>query len=169
MGLPSGTLWADRNVGAIDPRDFGLKFQWSQTTSDTNYNVTELSKKYNTTDGLTTLELEDDAAYVNMGTRWRMPTETEFQELKDYTTIEWKYNKPYCYIGVELKSKVNNNTLYFPTIYSSSYRYWTSSVSSVGLDGWAAVDVDFVPCGHIHFEYGLYKTFTLTIRGVVRQ
>ena len=31
LGLPSGTLWADRNVGAEKPEDFGLYFAWGET------------------------------------------------------------------------------------------------------------------------------------------
>lgn len=28
LGLPSGTLWATKNIGADKPSDFGLYFQW---------------------------------------------------------------------------------------------------------------------------------------------
>jgi hypothetical protein len=31
LGLPSGLLWADRNVGAISEYDYGLYFQWGDT------------------------------------------------------------------------------------------------------------------------------------------
>ena len=33
LGLPSGTLWADRNVGAASPEDCGDYFAWGETTS----------------------------------------------------------------------------------------------------------------------------------------
>lgn len=33
LGLPSGTLWADRNVGAASPEDFGSYFIWGDTTA----------------------------------------------------------------------------------------------------------------------------------------
>lgn len=32
LGLPSGTLWADRNIGANDPEDYGEYFRWGETT-----------------------------------------------------------------------------------------------------------------------------------------
>ena len=41
--------------------------------------------KYNKTDGLTTLDSMDDAATVNMGDGWRMPTMTETRELVQKT------------------------------------------------------------------------------------
>ena len=32
LGLPSGTLWADRNIGATDIYDGGKLFQWGDPT-----------------------------------------------------------------------------------------------------------------------------------------
>lgn len=31
LGLPSGLKWADRNIGATSPEDYGLYFQWGDT------------------------------------------------------------------------------------------------------------------------------------------
>ena len=31
LGLPSGTLWMDRNIGASSPEDAGLYFAWGET------------------------------------------------------------------------------------------------------------------------------------------
>ena len=43
LGLPSGTLWADMNVGAAKPNEYGLFFAWGDTNGVTS----------DTTDGLT--------------------------------------------------------------------------------------------------------------------
>ena len=102
LGLPSGLLWADRNIGAASPEDAGLYFQWGDTVG---YTVEQIGKDKNfdfndyfdTTPGgtifnkyainkLTVLEASDDAASVNMGSDWRMPTQAEMQELIDNTT-----------------------------------------------------------------------------------
>lgn len=32
LGLPSGTLWATCNVGAINPEDYGSYFVWGETS-----------------------------------------------------------------------------------------------------------------------------------------
>ena len=32
LGLPSGTLWADRNVGADTPEDYGDYYAWGETS-----------------------------------------------------------------------------------------------------------------------------------------
>ena len=102
LGLPSGRLWADRNVGAESPEDYGLYFQWGDTIGYTTdqvgkdkvfnwydyFDTTDGSNTFNkyATDKLTVLEASDDAASVNMGSDWRMPTQTEMQELIDNTT-----------------------------------------------------------------------------------
>lgn len=108
LGLPSGTLWANMNVGAESIIDAGDPFAWGEvetkeicsvtnykwynvtgwTGSSPNYDIT----KYNTSslgvvDNKTKLDLIDDAAYRNWGGDWRMPTKAELLELKDNTTL----------------------------------------------------------------------------------
>ena len=104
LGLPSGTLWADRNIGAATSEDSGLYFQWGDTQgytaeqvgvnkqfaedySDYKWYSDRVFTKYNTVDNKVTLDLEDDAAYVIMGSNWRMPTLEELKELCFNTDI----------------------------------------------------------------------------------
>ena len=109
MGLPSGTKWASQNVGARKPSDYGLYFQWGDTKgytkeqvgkgegqkkfssdwSDYKWGISPNFTKYTTPGAI--LELEDDAAHVNMGGDWHMPTPTQINELLNtaYTTNEW--------------------------------------------------------------------------------
>lgn len=109
LGLPSGTLWADRNIGASNIYDYGKLFQWGDTTpydvpqhtgnlvndgqkkfsrDDYKWDDGTTLTKYNKTDGKVVLDLEDDAAYVNMGSDWRMPTKEQVTELFKETTQE---------------------------------------------------------------------------------
>ena len=112
IGLPSGTLWADRNIGATDIYDGGKLFQWGDPTpydipEHTGNTVNEGQKmfrwddykwnpsgdgstftKYNSADGKITLDPEDDAAHVNMGGTWKMPTKEQVAELFKGTTQE---------------------------------------------------------------------------------
>lgn len=102
LGLPSGILWADRNIGAATSEDSGLYFQWGDTQgytaeqvgsegdkkyfdwSDYKWSVDGSSSnfsKYNAADSKTVLDLEDDAAHAIMGGNWRMPTFDECKEL----------------------------------------------------------------------------------------
>ena len=113
LGLPSGTLWATTNIGAVQPYQSGLFFAWGDTEghgSDTsdgylfsweNYKWAEVAgedtwfTKYCSdssrgkdgfTDGKYELDLEDDAAYVNWGPQWRMPSKEQFDELRNNCT-----------------------------------------------------------------------------------
>ena len=94
LGLPSGTLWAKHNVGAKLETEYGDLFAWGATKP---YRV-EGSTVYDNTANYSAsransiqrdLNPNEDAATVNMGAGWRMPTKQQLQELIDYTTNEW--------------------------------------------------------------------------------
>ena len=108
LGLPSGTLWADRNVGADSPEAYGDYFAWGETSTKSTYNWSTYKwyrgsedtmtkyctdSSYGTVDNKTVLDLEDDAAYVNMGADWRMPTYDELNELRNNCTWTWTSKK----------------------------------------------------------------------------
>lgn len=161
LGLPSGTMWATRNVGANAPEDYGDYFAWGETNPkddydcstykyyDDNYNI--FTKYCNDseygydgfTDNLTVLLPEDDAATVNWGASWRMPTEREWQELLDNTTNVWTTQN-----GVNgcLFTAVNGYSIFIPA--AGYYRgivpemvnncglYWSSSLTDTPLHAW---------------------------------
>ncbi len=106
LRLPSGTLWASYNVGAIKPEDYGDHFAWGETTTKEIYdwstytygNSTSQLTKYciissygkdGFTDNKTVLEATDDAATANWGGTWRMPTKAEQDELRTECTWAW--------------------------------------------------------------------------------
>ena len=113
LGLPSGTLWSTCNVGASNPSDFGLYFQWGDVQGYTAEQVGngDGQKKFSSdfsdykwylsgddfdsdnftkykTEGVT-LDLEDDAANHYMGGSWHIPSSEQIQELIDNTTSNW--------------------------------------------------------------------------------
>ena len=104
LGLPSGLLWSDKNIGARTIEDSGLYFQWGDTVgytaeqvgtdkqfasdwSDYKFGVSPDFTRYNDTDRKTVLDLEDDAAHVLMGDNWRLPTQVEINELITKTDL----------------------------------------------------------------------------------
>jgi hypothetical protein len=102
VDLGLSVKWADRNVGASSPEDTGLYFDWGNVdghTVDENGNTTDgysfNTNTYATTLGGqytgSTLDAEHDAATVNMGSDWRMPTVGE--------TVELVENTDHYYIG----------------------------------------------------------------------
>ena len=155
LGLPSGTLWADRNVGASSPEDYGDYFAWGETTTKSNYEWStykyangskfKLTKYCSTsdygnngyTDSHTILERSDDAATVNWGRDWCMPTQHQFQELYDNCTWIWTTRNGKN--GYEIKGK-NGKSIFIPaagscietTIYGfgSWGNYWSSSLNT---------------------------------------
>ena len=136
LGLPSGTLWAKCNVGAKKETDVGLYFAWGETQGYTASQVPSKKKfdwndyqygtdgtscnltKYNAIDGLTKLELSDDAAAINMGGVWRMPTKAQCEELFNaaYVINAWITNYQGSGVSGRLFTSLSNgNTLFFPT------------------------------------------------------
>lgn len=129
LGLPSGTLWAICNLGAEAPEQYGDYFAWGETTSKTTYDWStykycngegdQLTKYcssadfgYNGfTDNLTRLEPTDDAATVNLGDEWCMPTYDQWLELYEHTS--WKWTKQKGTKGI-LFTGDNGNTLFLP-------------------------------------------------------
>ena len=146
LGLPSGLLWATCNVGADTPEDYGDYFAWGETTTKDTYNwstyqycngssntltkyCSQSSYGYNGfTDNLTTLLPEDDAATANWGNGWRMPTNEEFEELYNNTTVTWTTQNG---INGRLFTASNGNSLFLP---AAGYRY-DSSLDFAGRYG----------------------------------
>lgn len=142
LGLPSGTLWATCNVGAENPEDYGDYFAWGETKPKDAYlwsNYQHCKGSYETitkycnysyfgyndfTDDLTELELNDDAAYVNWGTNWRMPTKEQQDELWMECTSNWTTRN-----GVDGREVIgpNGNSLFLP---ATGYRDGTTYFAS---------------------------------------
>ena len=131
LGLPSGTKWAKCNVGAESETDYGLHFAWGDTKG--YYNVTNSNRftsedykfsldgssskfiKYNMIDGKTILDLEDDAAYVNMGGRWHIPSINQIEELISNTKVTWEYDyKGSDSSGMLFTSNINSEKIFIP-------------------------------------------------------
>ena len=146
LGLPSGLLWATCNVGADSPEDYGDYFAWGETQPKSTYNWSTYqycNDYYNTltkycnnsgygyngfTDNLTTLLPEDDAATANWGDGWRMPTNEEWQELYNNTTVTWTQQNG---VNGRLFTAANGNSLFLP---AAGYR------GGVSLNGAGTLD-----------------------------
>lgn len=155
LGLPSGLLWATCNLGANMPEEFGNYFAWGETR--TKYVFLDITYKYcegdgfsltkycynpingynGYTDNLRVLLPEDDAATVNRGTGWRMPTEEEWRELCQNTTpILTTQNN----VKGVLFNAPNGNSIFLPAAgegnkgsyyyVGQSVLYWSSSLDS---------------------------------------
>lgn len=154
IDLGLSVKWATCNVGAEKPEDYGDYFAWGETSPKNTYNWSTYKwckgsnntmtkyctfSNYGTVDNKTTLELADDAAHVNWGGSWRMPTKAEQDELRTKCTWVWSDlngKKGYKVTGP------NGNFIFLPAAgfcdnsdlkFAGSYGgYWSSSLSTSG-------------------------------------
>lgn len=156
LGLPSGLKWASCNVGATTPEGYGDYYAWGETAPKTEYlwatykyangDYNKLTKycidaSYGDngfTDDKTVLEPEDDAAHVNWGGSWRMPTDAEWMELRARCT--WTWTTQNGVNGYQVSSKTNSNSIFLPAAglrydtnldnAGSRGDYWSSSIDT---------------------------------------
>ena len=170
LAPPSGSvelglsvLWASCNLGASKPTEYGGHYQWAGTTdvSDTGIyldwsncpyhtgsNETLGWTKYNTessygtVDNKTVLEAKDDAAFVALGGKWRMPTDAEWSELRNTSNCSWTWTTIDGVKGCKVQSKkpgYTDNWIFLPAAGSRSLNnhynigsrgsYWSSSLN----------------------------------------
>ena len=136
LGFPSGTMWATCNVGATKPEDEGLLFQFGRVDGykygDKNhkfrmdYKTTTSGKKYNAGE---TLQPADDAASVNMGGKWRMPTNSQLEELLNNTTHNVETINDVK--GMMFTSNINGHKMFIPFMqgcwYNEEWQDWCRS------------------------------------------
>ena len=155
LGLPSGLKWATCNVGASTPKDYGDYFAWGETSPKSEY-----TESNSLTHGKSLTELTEagiinseriltpshDAASVNWGGTWRMPTKEEWEELSQ--NCEWRCTSNITTVGDNITVIIgtpgyeitgpSGNTIFLPAVgwYGTSHqlldgvsgRYYSSSV-----------------------------------------
>ena len=157
LGLPSGTLWATCNVGANSPEEYGDYFAWGETEPKDIYEWTTYKwcnwicdtvtdyyfivdvtwyKYYyknwvnNTNvkgDNKMELDPEDDAACVNWGPQWRMPTLEQIQELVDKCYWQWTQKND---VNGYLVTGPNGNSIFLPASGARSSRLYNDGKCS---------------------------------------
>lgn len=139
LDLPSGTMWARCNIGAVRASENGNYYAWAETCTKTSYSYSTYFymddnnnswkgfTKYTIPDGQfsgiwyengvfcgdrkTKLEDGDDVAFQSWGGKWRVPTNLQLAELKN--ECYWVYTTNYNDSGVEgfivYKAKTNSD------------------------------------------------------------
>ena len=146
VDLGLSVKWASMNIGAESPEDYGFYFAWGEIEpkcifsdytykwclSDVTKNLTKYNYRggYGTTDGKTILETADDAAYVNWGENWRIPTRSEAMELATNCTLVLTSRNGVE--GYEVTSKKNSNSIFLPL----AGRYNNDLHEFEGIDGY---------------------------------
>lgn len=193
LDLPSGTKWAADNITVDLLNSNSLLFQFGKTdgyaygdtnnkfttgfdnetlTGDAYINMVTSDTKY----GLgSTLSLADDAAHVNLGGDWIMPTKDDLQELYDNTTrivtvVEDKK-------GMLFTSNINHKSIFIPFdgfydcfddefVAQGTYSYlWSSSVNLNTISTASCLYFDLE--GHCYVEY-IGRAIGCSVRGVLK-
>ena len=147
LGLPSGTLWANCNIGATVPEGYGNYYSWAEiekkelykwdTYKYCNESGNQLTKYCNDpefgnegfSDNLTILESGDDVAIALLGNEWCMPTKEQWDELLQNTTYSWTTQND---VNGYLFTATNGNTMFLP----ASDRIRDDEVLDLGNQGY---------------------------------
>jgi hypothetical protein len=149
LGLPSRTLWAAWNVGAMDSGNNGAWFAWGETEDKYDFveNYTYRwtpngdDDPYGAGQGKEVLDLDDDAAYANWEREWCMPDSAQFKELFDERYTTWEYDMVGWKRGIRITSKTfPENSIFLPcsgvngNVAAETYEghYWTRNVDESG-------------------------------------
>lgn len=145
LGLSSGTLWADRNVGADKPEDYGDYFRFGEITP-----FTEDSPEYEYDGSMESIAgTEHDAATFHFGHNCHTPTFDQINELFD--ECEWKWTLFNGVNGFRVTGP-NGNSIFLP---AAGYRNYSSgTLSNVGSYGyyWSATPVSTYSGNYLYFS-----------------
>jgi hypothetical protein len=180
VDLGLSVCWASFNVGATKPEEYGDYFAWGETEPKTDYSWSTYKwcngddnklTKYCTNssywdssdpiDYKTVLDSEDDAAHMNWGCTWRMPTDAEWTELRDNCTWTWTDNYNGSGIAGRQVTASNGKSIFLPAaghrsgsgLYDAESRgfYWSSSL----YRGWSGA------AWHVFLDSGGFGTDTI--------
>ena len=128
LGLPSGTLWADRNVGADSPEGYGYYFRFGETTPYTKdsqpYEDVGIEGEFAGT--------KRDAATVILGGQWRMPTLEQIKELITECSRQWTEVGG---VNGVMVTGPNGNSIFLPA--AGLRNEFNGSIAFVGSYGYA--------------------------------
>ena len=181
------------------PTGYGDYYAWGETETKSNYSWYTYKwmtsgwsdwpyiNKYQSKDGRTTacwydsdgnfigdgkavLETADDVAVQKLGSMWRMPTDAEWTELRNYCTwTSTTQNGVTGYLVAGKKEGYTDRSIFLPAAgcrSSTSYsdvghygRYWSSSLNTGNSDG--AYFVDFYSSSVLRHDYYRYNGYSV--------
>ncbi len=130
VDLGLSVCWATCNLGATKPEEYGDYFAWGETEPKDDYRWETYKwmdssglTKYNNyapqgvVDNKSELDLEDDAAHVKLGGKWRTPKESEIRELvstRDDSDYIWEWKDINGHNGWLITYVVNDKSIFLP-------------------------------------------------------
>lgn len=154
LGLPSGCLWAEMNLGATSIEDHGCFYFWGDPepckygsrykyVNDCYYDgggepqvlKYVINPQYGKVDNKRVLDNDDDAAFIATGGKWTIPTESDIDELIScckWEEVEMNGKPGIKFIGpngnsIFLPNPGEYNTVTYKLYEGSGSGYWTNS------------------------------------------
>ena len=186
-------LFAECNLGATRAEEAGCFYGWGETEPKKRYDwlfykwcsgADSTFAKYNGNpelgkdgfvDGKTVLDPEDDAASVNLGGKWRMPTKAEMEALaatRYNSAYEWEWKTIQDTPGWEIVQSSTGNSIFLPAsgywsrsslLLEGKYgRYWTSSLYDEASKAYSTTFTS-----NYFSNYGMERDYGLPIRPVI--
>lgn len=163
VNLGLSVYWAKCNLGASSPEQDGDYYRWGEyvpmglgsykwTNPDGTMIKYCMTPDFGKVDGLSSLEVTDDAATMNKGSGWRIPSFSEMEELVNDCSWEWVNDydgSGTCgFIVSGTKPGFTENCIFLPAAgfrdapertmwYRSRLLYWTRDVvQHVSYNAW---------------------------------
>lgn len=174
LGLPSGTKWANCNVGATKPEEYGDYFAWGEIGTKLDYSEDTYFFNNNgyTSLGIDISGTKYDVARMKWGGSWVMPTLDDVKELLNNCTREW--TTLHGVDGLKFTSKNNGNSIFLP----AAGQRWGGDLDFAGERGyyWSSTQHpdDSYGAYYLHFYSGYaswysdYRRLGWSVRPVVR-
>ena len=182
-----GPYWADRNIGAEKPEDFGYYFWWGDTVgykrkgvswvasdgsmfnfSFSEYNNTSTFRKsiselesegwIEKKNGTYTLTSKYDVAQAHLGGAWRIPTKDEFDDLVEKCDWTWTTRNGKNGYVVRGRGNYASKSIFLP----AAGRGVGTSLHYAGSDGfyWSSVpDSDYYRAWYLYFNWRDHLTY----------
>ncbi|SEM63467.1 Putative binding domain-containing protein, N-terminal [Prevotella sp. ne3005] len=168
VDLGLSVLWSAYNLGAENPENVGASFAWGETAEKSSYNQNNYLYYDNNMEqyifiGKDISGTQYDAATVNLGGKWRMPTRDEMTELLKNCSWEWMQINGMN--GYKVTSN-NGNSIFMPAAGGADFnqdgkylRYYTSTQYSLGYVLTLVLDSSFF--GSADFGFNQYYGFAI--------
>jgi len=148
VDLGLSVYWCSCNVGAESPEEYGDYYAWGETKPKSSYRRENYSYYNTETETYTDIGenisgTEYDAATVNLGSDWRMPTKDEMQELLDKCTWEWTQINN---INGYKVTAGNGNSIFIPAAGHYSYSILLGANQNTYYNTSTSVDITNMSC-----------------------
>ncbi|WP_276910363.1 hypothetical protein [Hallella colorans] len=168
VDLGLSVKWASCNLGATKPSETGGLYAWGETSTKNEYAKDNYAYYDSSTSAYTDIGhdisgSQYDAATVQLGKNWRIPSNEEYREL--YNNCKWEWSSLDGVYGYTVKGP-NGNIVFFPVKSHGRGEYWTSNSTSLRDLSYALFfskdEIGFQG----EFEGCRYKYYGLAIRPV---